>query len=174
VLRGGDAAVRRIVSGLRTRLRGLQSPSATAITPAVPLAVAADRPVLVPQPAPADPEVATPEPPQPESAAGGPGPGPGLTTSALDLPCPAKALPSGTPVAVSGRLTPPQRAAPIELTYTHSSGLSVSHQAQTDEQGNFGDEFKPLADGAWTVGATFAGDAHHSAATAACTLTIGG
>ena len=92
------------------------------------------------------------------------------TPTSLSLVCPSGATLKGS-LDVSGSLSPPFAGAAITLTYTSPNG-SIVRETTTDLQGNFADSVEASVTGAWSVAATFPGDASHGSSAATCTTTV--
>ena len=101
----------------------------------------------------------------------------GFTARAVDpssLTCsiPAGISVLGAPVNVTGQLDP-AKADTIGLVYTNPAGKQELRNLETQDSGNYGDEFTPTLLGTWGVQAFWVGDEKHAPTQSAmCRFTV--
>ena len=91
---------------------------------------------------------------------------------ALTLACPGKGT-VGTPLPVSGNLSPAIASAKISVVYQHAKE-TIDHRAITDSKGHFTDSAVPDSSGAWTVVARYKGDTVYGPSSSpTCSVHVG-
>lgn len=91
--------------------------------------------------------------------------------STMSLNCPA-VVAAGKPIDVTGTIAPPH-AASVSITASGPKGATAGTQTTADAGGAFAASVKPTASGAWTVTASWAGDADHLGTQATCDVEVG-
>jgi hypothetical protein len=92
----------------------------------------------------------------------------------LTLTCPKSGTPFvGSPMQVSGGLSPILAGATISLTYTRPNATTITHSVTTDSSGRFTDTITPDVSGTWSVSASYGGDTTHEPSSATpCSIFI--
>lgn len=99
-------------------------------------------------------------------------PAPPPTPEQLRLTCPAAGS-VGSPVSLTGALSPVLADARIVLTVAHPSGLTTTSIVTLDASGGFRFSYDPDRPGVWVVIASYGGDPGHSAAVSlACPTSV--
>jgi WD40 repeat protein len=92
--------------------------------------------------------------------------------SKLSLACPAQGT-AGSPIMVSGALTPAFKGAPVKVTYTEADGTVIVDTVYTDGSGAFKDSRAFDSSGQVQINASVAGSSAYDAANAPpCAVTI--
>ena len=70
----------------------------------------------------------------------------------------------GDSITFSGSISPAVEGATVTLTYTKPDGSTFTRTVTTDADGAYSDSFTPTEEGAWSVEASWEGDAQHEGA----------